>query len=115
MKLKLLLFASLFLTVGVFAQKQDLEVRKDEIREENGRLLFEPDRRVMRSKYNTFIFNKKEFTSKVGTLEDAPDNFTLEVTVKPTSVKTYKPKKGAAPEGGIKTNYFDAKIHKLKS
>ena len=56
------------------AQNSDSEILtldKDELKEDGKFILFEPDRRVMRSSYKTYYFNKKKFIQQFGSLEKA--------------------------------------------
>lgn len=100
--------AALLVSAALSAEKITLEIKKEELREQNGKILFEPARRVMKAKYDTYVFDKKNFESIAGKMAKLPESFKLDVESKPGSVKTVNPKEGAVPEGGIKTRYFEA-------
>jgi hypothetical protein len=114
MRLSILFSFLIFFVVGIQADTIELQVNKDELVVEKGRILFEPDRQVRRAQYETYVFKRKQFETKVGKVKSLPDSFTLEVEIKPMNSKTYNPTKGQAPEGGIRTNFYEAKILKKK-
>lgn len=101
--------AAVLTVVGLNAGQVTLKVKKDELREENGKILFEPERSRMKAKYETYVFDKKNFETVAGKMDKLPQSFSLTVDSKPGSVKSINPKEGAVPQGGIKTVYFEAK------
>lgn len=105
--------AALLVSAGLSAEKVTLEIRKEELREQNGKILFEPDRRVMKARYETYVFDKKNFEKVAGKKDKLPESFNLNIESKPGTVKSVNPKQGAVPEGGIKTRYFEATALKL--
>jgi len=115
MKKKWMIFtaAALLASAGLSAENITLQIKKEELREENGKILFEPDRRVMRAKYDTYVFDKKNFEKIAGKKDKLPESFKLNIESKPGTVKSVNPKEGAAPQGGIKTRYFEATALKI--
>ncbi|MCB1179195.1 MAG: hypothetical protein KDK36_16555 [Leptospiraceae bacterium] len=113
MKLKILLLISIFASVSLFAEKKKLKLKKDELREENGKILFEPDRHIRRASYKTYIFDKKDFTDKIGEIDSLTKTINVQVESKLEKKENYDPEEGQKPIGGFNNKTYSVKIIKV--
>jgi len=97
------------------AETRALTIRPDALRVAGDHVLFEPDRKVQRSQYDTYRFDKAAFQAKVGTLAPTePIRLTVEVIARKEERRTPSDPRMPSPEGGFVTTTYECRVVRVE-